>query len=164
MLKFACPCFCSSWVGIPEDKLVPYEACCKVLGVELNLTRTPTGVASVCNTALAARNFCYSSSKSWTLGACRNQMPRDSAQGDFNLLPTTCLAGGSAIASERSTRTSAEGSRTSLLRTPRGSVHSVISYGGQWTECGGHSIFRGCACMLMPRLSQKSILESVECF
>lgn len=105
-----------------EDKLVPYEACCKVLGVELNLTRTPTGVASVCNTALAARNFCYSSSKSWTLGACRNQMPTDSAQGGFNLLPTTCLAGGSAI-----TRTSTEGSRTSILRTPRGSVHSVSS-------------------------------------
>ena len=119
MLKFACPCFCSSWVGIPEDKLVPYEACCKVLGVELNLTRTPTGAASVCNTALAARNFCYSSSKSWTLGACRNQMPRDSAQGDFNLLPTTCLAGGSAIASERSTRTPAEGSRTSPQNSKR---------------------------------------------
>ena len=35
---------------LSEDKLVPYETCCKVLGVELDMTRSPEGVLSICNT------------------------------------------------------------------------------------------------------------------
>ena len=36
---------------LSEDKLVLYETCCKVLGVELNLTRSPSGIASIYNTS-----------------------------------------------------------------------------------------------------------------
>lgn len=35
---------------LSTDKLVPYSECCKVLGVELNLTQTPSGVFEVRNT------------------------------------------------------------------------------------------------------------------
>ena len=36
---------------LSKDRLVPYETSCKVLGVELDLTRSPAGVASLYNTA-----------------------------------------------------------------------------------------------------------------
>lgn len=35
---------------LSTDKLVPYSECCKVLGVELHLTKTPSGMFEVCNT------------------------------------------------------------------------------------------------------------------
>ena len=35
---------------LSTEKLVPYSECCKVLGVELSLYKTPSGVFEVCNT------------------------------------------------------------------------------------------------------------------
>ena len=40
---------------LSKDKLVPYETCCKVLRVELDLTRSPAGVASLYSYNSAAR-------------------------------------------------------------------------------------------------------------
>eukprot|EP00435_Cladocopium_sp_Y103_P040928 s2951_g11.t1 len=36
--------------GLSLDKLVPYSTCCKVLGVELDLTKTPGGTFAIANT------------------------------------------------------------------------------------------------------------------
>eukprot|EP00435_Cladocopium_sp_Y103_P055098 s1685_g18.t1 len=36
--------------GLSLDKLVPYSICCKVLGVELDLTRAPSGTFAIANT------------------------------------------------------------------------------------------------------------------
>eukprot|EP00435_Cladocopium_sp_Y103_P025333 s1821_g6.t1 len=36
--------------GLPLDKLVPYSTCCKVLGVELDLSKTPSGTFAIANT------------------------------------------------------------------------------------------------------------------
>eukprot|EP00435_Cladocopium_sp_Y103_P054063 s402_g17.t1 len=36
--------------GLSLDKLVPYSTCCKVLGVELDLTKTPSGTFAIANT------------------------------------------------------------------------------------------------------------------
>ena len=35
---------------LSEEKLVPYHTCCKVLGIELDLSRSPSGQASLANT------------------------------------------------------------------------------------------------------------------
>ena len=35
---------------LSEDKLVPYETCCKVLGIDLDLSKTPEGVVALANT------------------------------------------------------------------------------------------------------------------
>lgn len=35
---------------LSEDKLVPYDVCCKVLGIELDLTRSPAGMTVLSNT------------------------------------------------------------------------------------------------------------------
>ena len=35
---------------LSEDKLVPYDECCKVLGVELNLVDSPANKFTICNT------------------------------------------------------------------------------------------------------------------
>eukprot|EP00435_Cladocopium_sp_Y103_P061364 s1087_g23.t1 len=36
--------------GLSLDKLVPYSTCCKVLGVELDLTKAPSGTFAIANT------------------------------------------------------------------------------------------------------------------
>ena len=45
---------------LSTDKLVPYAECCKVLGVELILTKTPSGSFDVCNTQTRAEELIQS--------------------------------------------------------------------------------------------------------
>ena len=73
---------------LSKDKLVPYETCCKVLGVELDLTRSPAGVASLYNTAARReRNSRVTSSTFCWKGNWRSRKP-SALEGDCNLLRT----------------------------------------------------------------------------
>ena len=47
----------SGW-GLSTDKLVPYETCCKVLGIELDFTRSPSGSFEVMNTQARREELC----------------------------------------------------------------------------------------------------------
>jgi hypothetical protein len=44
--------------GLSTDKLVPYETCCKVLGIELDFTRSPSGSFEVVNTQARREELC----------------------------------------------------------------------------------------------------------
>ena len=48
---------------LSTDKLVPYAECCKVLGVELMLTKTPSGSFDICNTQTRAEELIQSISE-----------------------------------------------------------------------------------------------------
>eukprot|EP00435_Cladocopium_sp_Y103_P041803 s1348_g11.t1 len=43
-----------------SDKMVPYDQCCKVLGIELNLTKSPSGTFTIANTRSRKDELCKS--------------------------------------------------------------------------------------------------------
>eukprot|EP00435_Cladocopium_sp_Y103_P011386 s2311_g3.t1 len=46
--------------SLSRDKLVPYDQCCKVLGIELNLTKSPSGTFTIANTSPRKDELCKS--------------------------------------------------------------------------------------------------------